>query len=96
MFLQNETAVMSELVSRGPLSIAINAMVLQFYHSGVWHPLLSCNPNDLDHAVLLVGYGTETHLLSKKPYWLIKNRYDVTDMMGIREVSLARLSSFAD
>ena len=66
---------MSELVSRGPLSIAINAMALQFYHSGVWDPLLPCSSSDLDHAVLLVGYATEEHFGRKKPYWLVKNRY---------------------
>ena len=71
---QDENAVMSELVTRGPLSIAINAMALQFYHSGVWDPLLPCNPTELDHAVLLVGYSTEKGLFKNKPYWLIKNR----------------------
>lgn len=65
---------MSALVERGPLSIAINAMTLQFYHSGVWDPLLPCDPNSLDHAVLLVGYDTKNGLFEKKPYWLIKNR----------------------
>lgn len=71
---QDESTIMSELVSRGPLSIAINAMALQFYHSGVWDPLLPCDPNELDHAVLLVGYSTKKGLLETKPYWLIKNR----------------------
>ena len=65
---------MSELVTRGPLSIAVNAMLLQFYHSGVWSPLLPCDPTALDHAILLVGYGTEKTLFGSKPYWLIKNR----------------------
>ena len=66
---------MSELATRGPLSIALNAMLLQFYHSGVWNPLLRCDPTSLDHAILLVGYGTEKTLFGSKPYWLIKNRY---------------------
>lgn len=66
---------MSALVERGPLSIAINAMTLQFYHSGIWDPILPCDPNSLDHAVLLVGYDTKNGLFEKKPYWLIKNRY---------------------
>ena len=40
----------SELVSRGPLSVLINAKLLQFYHSGVWSPVFGCNPDDLDHG----------------------------------------------
>ena len=40
----------SELVARGPLSVLINAEFLQFYHSGVWDPLLPCDPTSLDHG----------------------------------------------
>lgn len=72
---KNETVIQHELVSRGPLSIAINAETLQFYHSGVWDPLLPCDPTSLDHAVLLVGYGMSKGLFEKKPYWLIKNSW---------------------
>ena len=38
-----------ELASRGPLSVAINAVLLQFYHSGVWDPIVRCDPI-LDHG----------------------------------------------
>lgn len=48
--LQNETVIQAELVSRGPLSVAINAEMLQFYHSGVWDTILHCNPTSLDHG----------------------------------------------
>jgi C1A family cysteine protease len=53
----------------GPLSILVNANHLQFYKKGIWNPLL-CDPTELDHAVLLVGYGEEG-----KPYWTIKNSW---------------------
>lgn len=72
---KNETAIQHELVSRGPLSIAINALLLQFYHSGVWDPILHCSPTALDHAVLLVGYGSHKGLFGTKPYWLVKNSW---------------------
>jgi hypothetical protein len=74
---------MSALVERGPLSIAINALTLQFYHSGVWDPILPCDPTSLDHAVLIVGYDTKNGLFEKKPYWLIKNRYTVYNVRHI-------------
>ncbi len=40
----------SELVSRGPLSVLMNAARLQFYHSGVYDPLFGCDPTALDHG----------------------------------------------
>ncbi|XP_065898019.1 cathepsin L-like isoform X2 [Dysidea avara] len=72
---KNETVMLTELYQRGPLSVLINAITLQFYHKGVWDPLLACSPSDLDHAVLLVGYGTESSLFKDKPYWVIKNSW---------------------
>ncbi|CAI8043566.1 Cysteine proteinase 1 [Geodia barretti] len=71
---KNERVMQAELVSRGPLSVVFDASMLQFYHSGVWDPWV-CSRTSLDHAVLLVGYGTEKTLLSEKPYWLVKNSW---------------------
>lgn len=55
-------------MNRGPLSALLNAGLLQFYLGGVFDPPF-CDPSDLDHAVLLVGFGTEDSLFDKKPYW---------------------------
>ena len=68
---QDEDAMARMLVQHGPLSVLLNAELLQFYHKGVYDPIW-CDPTALDHAVLIVGYGVEDGLFGKKPYWLVK------------------------
>jgi len=67
----NKEAVKKALAYHGPATISINAnpKTLKFYSHGVLDDI-SCN-NKTDHAVLLVGYGTENGV----PYWLIKNSW---------------------
>ena len=62
--------MVNALIQQGPLSISFNAEQLQFYKYGVWNPP-GCDSIHLDHAVLLVGYGTQRGALGKKPYWLV-------------------------
>ena len=63
-------------VAKQPVSIAIEAdkRVFQSYTSGVLDST-SCGTN-LDHGVLLVGYGTDE--ASGLDYWLVKNSWNTT------------------
>ncbi|CAH1238688.1 CTSF [Branchiostoma lanceolatum] len=67
---KDEDEIAAALVNYGPLSIVLNAGPMQFYTGGIADPWF-CSPSGIDHAVTLVGYGTE----SGNPYWLIKNSW---------------------
>ena len=68
---QNDENALLVAVSMTPVAIAIEAdeSVFQFYSNGVMDSL-SCGKN-LDHAVLVVGYGE----LNGKKYWKVKNSW---------------------
>ena len=46
---------------------------LQFYSGGIYNTT-ECSTITLNHAMLLVGYGTDTS--SGRDYWILKNRQD--------------------
>ncbi|KAL2080013.1 hypothetical protein ACEWY4_023806 [Coilia grayii] len=67
----NEEALKEAVSHVGPIAVALDASRLTFifYHSGVYmDPLCSKNVN---HGVLLVGYGT----IKGQDYWLVKNSW---------------------
>ena len=68
---KNNQVYLKEAVSRGPVSIAIEAdtKAFQLYTSGVLTGD-ACGTN-LDHGVLIVGYGAD----AGTEYWLVKNSW---------------------
>jgi len=62
-----------QAVNIGPVSIAIEAdqECFQFYSSGILSDP-SCGMQ-LDHGVLVVGYGTDS--TTNTPYWIVKNSW---------------------
>lgn len=60
----------------GPLSVLLDASFLQLYKKGIFDPIF-CSKTELDHAVLMVGYGVDSSEDSNSdtPYWIIKNSW---------------------
>lgn len=67
---KDEEEIKRALYEHGPLSVALNAEKLQYYGYGIIDEN-DCDPQALDHGVLLTGYGTE----NGKNYWIVKNSW---------------------
>uniref|UniRef100_A0A3B4UE32 Cathepsin S, ortholog 1 n=1 Tax=Seriola dumerili TaxID=41447 RepID=A0A3B4UE32_SERDU len=67
----DERALQAVVASVGPVAVAVNAMLPSFhnYRGGLYNAP-GCNPRFINHAVLVVGYGTDRG----QDYWLVKNR----------------------
>jgi len=75
----NEPQLMTYIYEHGPAAIALDAGLLQFYFGGIvdpFFPNLECDPNSLDHALLIVGWGQEDNWIGElTPYWIVKNSW---------------------
>ncbi len=67
----NYTALMNAVAQLGPIAVSVDASTFHAYTSGVHDGCNQVNP-DINHAVTLVGYGTE----NGQDYWLIRNSWN--------------------
>uniref|UniRef100_A0A672YC83 Cathepsin La n=1 Tax=Sphaeramia orbicularis TaxID=375764 RepID=A0A672YC83_9TELE len=74
----DEVALMKAVASVGPVSVAIDTRqdTFQFYESGIYYEK-NCSSDELDHAVLVVGYGYEGEHEDGRKYWIVKNSWSV-------------------
>ncbi len=68
---KGEAGIVDALTKSGPVVIGIDAEPMQDYYSGIDNPSCGSSAYDLDHAVVIVGYGTE----NGQDYWKIKNSW---------------------
>ncbi len=70
---QNEATLQSNLESKGPVSVCVDAEPWQHYTGGIMTASSGClkGYNDLDHCVQLVGHNSA----GATPYWLVRNQW---------------------
>jgi len=72
--LADETQMATFVAATGPLSIAMDAGILQSYTRGIIKPgrfFDTCSKKSLDHAINIVGYGTENN----EDFWIVRNSW---------------------
>ena len=69
---KSNQSLLEKALLKTPVVVAIHMDDLFHYSSGIFSDW-NCNTMDLDHVVLLVGYGTDEQ--SGLKYWLLKNSY---------------------
>jgi len=66
----NYTALMNAVAQVGPVAVSVDASNWHSYSSGIFNGCNQVNP-DINHAVVLVGYGED----DGQKYWLVRNSW---------------------
>ena len=69
--VHQDEGALKNAVAQQPVSIAIYALTIMQYKSGIYDDYSACPSGLLDHGVLAAGYGSE----DSKDYWLVKNSW---------------------
>ncbi|XP_059566023.1 cathepsin W isoform X2 [Myotis daubentonii] len=89
MLSDNEQRIARYLATEGPITVTINKKLLQQYQNGVIKATrTTCDPQHVDHVVLLVGFGKTKSAEGRQakdvsghshrrstPYWILKNSW---------------------
>jgi cathepsin L len=71
----NYEQLMYAVATVGPIAVSVDASNWHSYSSGIFNGCNQSNP-DINHAVVLVGYGTD--YISGQDYWLVRNSWSAS------------------
>jgi cathepsin L len=71
----NYEQLMYAVATVGPIAVSVDASNWHSYSSGIFNGCNQTNP-DINHAVVLVGYGTD--YMSGQDYWLVRNSWSAS------------------
>lgn len=71
LFLGNEHDLQIAVATIGPISVCIDVIESFYSYAGGVYQESQCSSTHVNHAVLIVGYGTE----NGNDYWLVKNSW---------------------
>eukprot|EP00349_Pseudokeronopsis_sp_Brazil_P008591 CAMPEP_0202968126 /NCGR_PEP_ID=MMETSP1396-20130829/13284_1 /ASSEMBLY_ACC=CAM_ASM_000872 /TAXON_ID= /ORGANISM="Pseudokeronopsis sp., Strain Brazil" /LENGTH=344 /DNA_ID=CAMNT_0049694059 /DNA_START=131 /DNA_END=1165 /DNA_ORIENTATION=+ len=73
----NYSAVMNAIATVGPLAVNVDASTWHAYAGGVYDGCGDSNtPSDINHVVVLVGYGVDE--ATNQKYWLVRNSWSAS------------------